>query len=118
MFRTIELLSVIAAFLACSGCVTSPVAVVAPTGEVLKGSATGYLTGGTFEVTDGTLTCSGNYNPATGRPTVEVAVVCSDGRKGIGVADRGPDGLSGSGVINLNDGSVVRFIYGSAAHTL
>jgi hypothetical protein len=98
-----------------SGCaVTGPVAVITPTGEILRGTTTSSLAGGDFAVAGVTLRCSGTFDPSPGSPTVSVTAKCSDGRVGIGRALR--DGArSGSGKIRMNDGSEASFVFGAAA---
>jgi hypothetical protein len=97
---------------ACS--ITAPVAVVRSKGEVLKGTATSTLTSGTFEVTNGQLNCAGNYDPSSGSRSVSLAVKCSDGRAGVGQAIR-DTAVSGSGIVNMNDGTKATFIFGQGA---
>ena len=97
--------------------ITAPVAVVSSSGEVLKGTATSSLTSGTFEVTNGRLNCTGTYDPSPGSKLVSVAVKCSDGRSGVGRAIRDME-LSGSGIVNMNDGTKATFIFGQGANAL
>lgn len=94
--------------------VTVPVAVIAPKGQILRGTATAGLTGA-FSVTDGKLTCGGSYNSLDMSPTISVPVLCNDGRKGILMATRNGDGLSGAGHVKFTDGTDADFIFGSAA---
>lgn len=104
------------AILILCGCsVTRPVAVVGLNGSILRGSATATLQGGSFSVTDGILTCAGTYNSLDQSPTISIPVQCSDGRKGIIVAHREPDGLNGSGRVQLDDGTQASFVFGDAA---
>jgi hypothetical protein len=100
-----------------SGCaVTVPVAVIAPKGQILRGTATASMSGsGTFSVTDGKLTCAGSYNSLDMSPTITMAVLCDDGRKGIITASRNGDGLNGAGRVRLTDGTEGDFIFGSQA---
>jgi hypothetical protein len=70
---------------------------------------------GSFSVTDGQLTCSGNYDSLSHEITLNAQVLCSDGRKGIVVSTRESSGLAGHGTVRLNDGSDWTFIFGSAA---
>lgn len=102
--------------LACAGCAYSePVVVIGLHGETLRGSATAGLTGGSFIVGDGKLACAGTYDDWSLSTTIEMPVLCSDGRKGIVTATRDASGMSGSGHVRLNDGSTADFIFGSAA---
>lgn len=102
-----------------AGCaVTVPVAVIAPKGQILRGTATAAMTGsGTFSVTDGNLSCAGSYNSFDASPTISMPVQCNDGRKGIITATRNGDGLSGAGRVRLSDGTEGDFIFGSMAAT-
>jgi hypothetical protein len=97
---------------ACS--VTGPVAVITPRGDVLRGTTTSTLSGGDFTVSNGSLQCHGNFDPAPGSRTVSVAASCSDGRVGIGRAVRDSP-LSGIGKIQMNDGTEATFVFGAAA---
>ena len=97
---------------ACSN--TIPVAVIGEDGRVLTGSNTYSLSEGSFDVTDGSLTCGGSYNPLAQSVTISMPVTCSDGSKGIVRATRDSSD-SGSGTFILNDGYKGDFIFGSAA---
>jgi len=112
-------LAMLAAATYLSGCaVTVPVAVFAPKGQILRGTATAAMTGsGTFSVSDGKLTCAGSYNSLDMSPTISMPVQCNDGRKGIITATRNWDGLSGAGRVRLNDGTEGDFIFGEMAAT-
>src|SRR5579863_1052794 len=61
---------------------TWPVVVIGKKGEMLKGTATASLQGGSFSVTDGKLTCGGGYNSLNTSSTITMPVLCSDGRRG------------------------------------
>ena len=98
---------------ACS--ITVPVVVIATGGQTLRGSATAAIGGGTFEVTDGDLTCSGNYNSWSMEFTITMQTVCSDGRRGFIIATRDSTGMNGQGRLRLNDGTTGDFIFGAAA---
>ena len=98
---------------ACS--ITVPVVVIGQNGQVLKGTATADLSGGSFVATDGKLTCSGNYNSLDTSVTITMQVLCSDGRKGFVIATREASGTSGHGTVKLNDGSTAEFVFGHAA---
>lgn len=99
-----------------AGCsVTQPVAVITKSGQVLRGTTTASLAGGSFQATDGLLTCSGTYNAMTASPTLSVKVLCSDGRTGFAIVQRDAGGQSGSGRVRLNDGTEADFVFGSAA---
>jgi hypothetical protein len=99
--------------------VTEPVLVIGKDGQTLKGTSTARISGnGSFTVTDGKLTCGGNYNSVSGEITINIPVLCSDGRKGFAVVTRESSGLSGHGTVKMNDGSDWSFIFGSAAASL
>lgn len=103
-------------FIVGCGSITVPVAVVGDQGFILRGTATAAFSGeGTFSVAGRGLTCAGNYNSLNPSPTIQMPVTCSDGRKGIIIATRNPDGLSGSGRVRLEDGTEADFIFGKAA---
>jgi hypothetical protein len=101
----------------CTACtVTQPVAVIGQNGQILKGSTTASLSGGSFSATDGKLTCGGSYDSSDMSQTISMPVFCSDGRKGIVIATRDNNGMSGSGTVRLSDGSEATFIFGPAAN--
>ena len=60
--------------------------------------------------------CSGSYNPRDTNPTIIVPVSCSDGRTGETVITRQMDGLSGTAVVALNDGSKGQFVFGNVRY--
>lgn len=98
------------------GCTnTQPVVVIGLNGQVLKGTATASLSGGSFSVTDGKLTCGGSYDSLSLEPTITMQTLCSDGRKGIVIATRDSSGTSGHGTVTLTDGSEGKFIFGPSA---
>jgi phage-related tail fiber protein len=92
-----------------------PVVVIIPKGQVLRGTSTATLSGGSFLVTDGVLTCTGNYNSMDTSPTITMQTLCSDGRKGFIVSTREASGSSGHGQVHLNDGTSGEFVFGHAA---
>jgi len=107
---------IIAAALALAGCSTTvPVAVIGANGQILRGTATAAMDGGTFTATDGKLTCAGSYDSWDTSITISMPVHCSDGRKGLVMATRDASGMSGSGRIRLSDGSEADFVFGKAA---
>ena len=115
MIRLIVLLSGFS-LAACS--VSVPVAVITSSGDVLHGVNNASLSTGEFDVSGNVrgkpITCHGSYDPSAHGPTISVTTTCSDGRKGIGRAVR--DSLtSGSGKIQMNDGTEALFVYGAAA---
>lgn len=61
---------------------TVPVVIISPSGHILRGSRTAAMSGGSFTVAEGTLTCSGNYDAWDMSVTTRMQVLCSDGRKG------------------------------------
>jgi hypothetical protein len=102
--------------LACVGCtVTEPVVVIGQDGQILKGTATASLSGGSFHVTNGTLTCGGGYDSLDTSLTITFPVQCSDGKRGIVIVTRDQSGLSGAGTVRLTDGSESTFMFGAAA---
>lgn len=105
-----------ALLLVCCGCtVTEPVVVIGQNGQMLKGTATASLSGGSFTATDGKLTCGGHYDSMDMSTTITMPVLCSDGRKGIVIATRDDSGTSGAGTVRLSDGTEATFMFGSAA---
>jgi hypothetical protein len=114
--RTIIFVTLMSMLGGCS--ITRPVAVIGGNGQVLRGTATAAMSGGSFFATDGKLTCAGSYNASDPSLTISMSVQCNDGRKGIVIATRQADGLNGSGRVRLNDGSEWDFIFGDAAMAL
>ena len=110
-------LSIVRGFLllvaACT--VTEPVVVIGKNGEILRGTTTASLSGGSFYVSDGKLTCGGSYNSMDTSPTISMPVTCSDGRRGIVIVTRDNSGTSGAGTVRLTDGSEATFMFGAAA---
>jgi hypothetical protein len=108
---------VVTCFLA--GCtVTEPVAIITKNGQILRGTATASLSGGSFIVTDGPLSCSGTYDSMTGSTTISMKVLCSDGRTGLAMVTRDKGLQSGSGRVRLSDGTEADFVIGSGARIL
>jgi hypothetical protein len=95
--------------------VTGPVAVIGHDGKILRGTYTASLSGGSFQVTDGKLTCAGSYDSMDTSSTITMPVHCSDGRKGFVVSTRQPNGVDGFGKVTLNDGTQADFVFGKAA---
>lgn len=118
----IKLIIVVAASaLACTGCsVTEPVAVISKEvpGGVMRGTTTASLSGGSFNVSSGALSCGGTYNALDTSPTLSIPVLCNDGRKGIITATREASGTSGGGHFSLTDGTTGDFMFGEAAARL
>lgn len=110
----------IAVSVAISGCaMTVPVAVISSGGDVMRGTATAALSGGSFQVS-GTyngkpLNCAGTYDSMNTSVTISMPVQCSDGRKGIVIATREANGIDGSGRVRLEDGTEADFVFGKAA---
>jgi hypothetical protein len=99
-----------------AGCsITEPVVVVGKNGEILRGTTTAALDGGSFNVSNGELRCGGSYNALDTSPTISMPVLCSDGRRGIVIATRDNSGTSGAGTIRMTDGEEATFMFGRAA---
>ena len=111
--KRILLLSTLLTVTACA--ITQPVTVIDQKSHIMRGTATAALSGGTFQVTDGKVTCAGSYDSLDLSTTITMPVHCSDGRKGIVTATRDNSGQSGSGRIRMSDGKEADFIFGPAA---
>src|SRR6202042_1792242 len=72
----------------------------------MRGTTTASVSGGSFSVSNGSLTCGGDDNALDTSPTISIPVLCSDGRKGIITATRDNSGMSGGGHFTLNDGTL------------
>jgi hypothetical protein len=62
------------------------------------------------------LQCQGEYDPLSPEPTISSAVTCNDGRTGTVIITRGLDGLSGTAIGRLSDGTEARFVFGNLAY--
>ncbi len=104
--------------LLCScGSITLPAAVKMTNGEVLTGTTTASVEGGSFQVAtpNGNIVCRGNYDAFDTRPTISAPVACSDGRYGTITVTRAPSGRSGVGTVSLVDGASGSVAFGSGA---
>jgi hypothetical protein len=107
--------------LGCVACsITEPVAVISKgiPGGIMRGITTAALSGGSFSVSNGSLSCGGTYDALDTSPTISIPVLCNDGRKGIIMATRDISGTSGGGHFTLTDGTTGDFIFGAAAAKL
>lgn len=106
--------------LSCATAITVPVAVVGKgiPGGIMRGSNTASSSGGSFNISNGTLSCAGTYSMGNPSPTISMPVICNDGRKGIVIATRDYGGMSGGGTFTLSDGTSGNFIFGDAASKL
>ena len=69
----------------------------------MRGTTTASLSGGSFSVSDGSLTCGVDYNDLDTCATISIPVLCSDGRKSTITATRDYSGMSGGDHFTLND---------------
>lgn len=101
--------------LALTACdITHPVAVVGP-GTTLRGTATAsFVEGGWFQVTNGAVTCRGQYTLSPDPQTVSFPVSCTNGLKGIGTATYSSP-TEGAGTVLMQNGEEWRFIFGRRA---
>ena len=121
MRKTVGIVATAALSTCLAGCsLTEPVAVVSKDipGGIMRGTTTASLSGGSFTVSNGELTCGGDYNSLDQSPTISIPILCSDGRKGIVTATRDYSGTSGGGQFTLNDGATGDFMFGAAAGKL
>jgi hypothetical protein len=116
--RALILFALALALAACA--ITEFVAVVSRgiPGGIMRGTATASVSGGSFSVSNGSLTCGGDYSALDTSPTISIPVLCSDGRKGIVIATRDNSGMSGGGHFTLNDDTTGDFMFGTAAGKL
>lgn len=90
-----------------------PVVAVRANGDILRGITTVTLVGGHGRVTvsDGALSCSGDYNNDDRSTVMSFPFRCTDGRTGI--ATRTSLFLhQGNGTVRLSDGETARFAFG------
>ena len=80
-----------------------------------QGQSTARLDGnGTFFVmTTRGLRCDGTYDALDTNPTITAQTRCSDGRTGNLIITRTLDGLSGTVIGTLSDGTDARFVFGN-----
>ena len=98
------------------GSITVPASVVTSKGEVLNGSTTASLAGGSFLVSGNNgLQCQGSYDALETSPILSAPLSCNDGRAGVVTVQRTRDGRSGSGVVSLSDGSTANVGFGVLA---
>jgi hypothetical protein len=84
----------------------------------MRGTTTASLSGGSFSVSNGSLTCGSDYNALDTSSTLSIPVLCGDGRKGIITATRDNSGMSGGGHFTPSDGMTGDFMFGEAAGKL
>lgn len=111
--------SALALTLMLTGCgsITLPAAVKMNGGEVLTGTTTAALSGGTFQVKSptGSLVCSGNYDALDTNPVLMAPVTCNDGRYGTITMTRDIANQSGIGTVRLASGETGNVAFGKAA---
>jgi hypothetical protein len=97
--------------------ISKPVTVLLDKGQVMRGTTTVSLSGGSFSASDSNgLSCSGSYNPYDSTPTIAVKASCNDGRTANIVVKRDTvTGAGGSGTIEMSDGTQGKFLFGAAA---
>lgn len=103
--------------LSACGSITLPAAVKLDSGEALVGTTTAAVSGGTFQVANPTAstTCTGNYDALDTRPVIAAPFTCTDGRYGTVTVYRSPNGMDGTGLVNLADGNTGRVAFGRSA---
>ena len=124
--RAVTLCFVILSCGACSISTPGPISTILPVavvstafpGGVLRGTLTATSGLSSFKVSDGTLSCGGDYDAHNVSPTISIPIRCSDGRKGVMIVVRENGGRSGGGYFTLNDGSLGDFIFGAQASKL
>jgi len=102
--------------LSMGGCsATAPVKVTLPNGQILRGSTTGELSGGRFEIAGSRTSCVGEYDALSLARVITLTGRCSDGRTAHVVARRDPGLQSGRGRIVFSNGEQGSFIFGPDA---
>lgn len=109
--------AILAATLLFAGCATEfSVPVTGAIGkEPAQGTATARMSGdGAFWVaTTRGLRCEGSYDSKSRDPTITAPVTCNDGRTGNLIITRTLDGVSGTVIGRLSDGTESRFVFGN-----
>lgn len=113
--RTRVICAAAALLLTSCGSITLPAAVRMNSGEVLMGTTTAALSGGTFSVSTptGHVVCTGNYDALDTSPTISAPVRCNDGRYGTITVTRAPSGRAGAGTVSLADGTSGTVAFGT-----
>jgi hypothetical protein len=83
-------------------------------GTPAAGQATADFSGhGSFWVqVPGGVRCSGSYDANNTNPSIVAPVLCNDGRRGEAVITRQLNGLSGTAIVKLVDGTRGQFVFG------
>ena len=105
------------AALMCWGCTnTQPVVLIGQYGQIMHGSTTTSFSLITVAMSDGAVTCNAKRDGMdTTAPEVTMALVCSDGRRGIATVQRQEGAAAGGGSVRFTDGTLATFIYGPDA---
>jgi hypothetical protein len=107
---------VLSGLLAVGGCAsTLPVALITSDWQVMRGTVTASLQGGSFQVAGHGRMCAGSYDSLNHSPTISMPVQCSDGKRGMVIVNRDPSGMSGNGRVRMQDGSEADFVFGEPA---
>ncbi len=102
-----------AAMIALTGCDYSVPVTGRIGNDLAQGQSTASLSGGTFSVTSiRGLQCQGTYDALSREPTIVAPVSCADGRSGNLIITRTMDGMSGTVIGRLNDGTEAQFVFG------
>lgn len=115
MVRLFTMLVLATGLVGCAQQFSVPVTGQLADGTPAAGQATARTSGnGDFwvQVADGTK-CSGTYNAYDTNPTIVVPVNCADGRSGQTIITRQLDGLSGTAIVTLDDGTRGQFVFGN-----
>lgn len=102
---------------ALAGCATEikvPVSGQLDDGSPISGQAVANLSGaGTFFVAQpGGLRCDGSYDSLLDDPTLILPITCSDGRTGEAIITRELNGLNGTAIATLSDGTRAQMVFG------
>ncbi len=113
MFRVFSFLIAAASLSACANEVSVPATGRIGT-ELAQGAATARLSGegSFFAMTPRGLRCEGTYDSLTTEPTLSVPIRCNDGRTGNLIITRQLNGISGTAIGRLSDGTLGQFVFG------
>ncbi len=105
------------AALFCWGCSTNtqPVLLIGQYGQIFRGTTSTSFSSLSLTVSDGFTTCNAARDGMDSSPEVTMALVCSDGRRGIATMERQGGAGSGGGTVRFTDGVQATFIYGPDA---
>lgn len=93
------------------GCTALPPSERGMTRDISGRSVAAEVSGGFVTFSGEGLTCGGNYDPLTAPASAAAPIECVDGRRGVATFNRRVDDRVGSGMLRLEDGTELRFVF-------